>query len=132
MKLFIGVRNMRIEIIRNNNARKFDQASRLHRNCLPFRRHNGKRHYQKQFDLCIEAFKNGHNFLVEAALDKTTPIDRLRADFVNLDTGEIIEIPLNENQKSLDRKKTIWEKHGFKMAIFNEENQTSNKHRIDI
>jgi hypothetical protein len=110
-----------IEIIRNNNARKFDQASRMNRNKLPFTRKQSRKHYQLQFDLCMDAFENGVHFLVEAVLDSSNPKERLRADFVNLDRGEIWEVDCrNEKIGSLERKKNIWLKNGFKFVILND------------
>ena len=106
-----------IKVLRNNRARKFEQSSRIKRNCLPFTRKNGYTHYLIQFNLCWEAFKNKQEFLVEAVLDTPNLKERLRADFVNLDTGQVIEVAVTEDAESLQKKDLIWQKYGFEMVV---------------
>ena len=108
------------QVIRNNNARKFEQSARIHRGCLRFNRKNGYLHYLNQFALCFDAFKNGEAFLTEAVLDTANLNERLRADFVNLDTKTVVEIAVTEHPDELKRKRVIWKRHGFEMVIYDE------------
>jgi hypothetical protein len=113
--------NMKLDVVRNNNARKFEMASRMNRNKLPFARKQSRMHYNLQFDLCMDAFEKGEHFLVEAVLDTSNLKERLRADFVNLDKGEIWEVDCrDESLASLERKKDIWLKNGFRFVVMND------------
>ena len=105
-----------LEMRRNDTARLFDFHT-VKRNCLTFNRNQSKEHYQKQFELCYEAYSNGEHFLTEAVLDTNIKTEQLRADFVNLDDMEVVEISITEKQESLDRKKAIWEKYGLGMMV---------------
>jgi len=100
------------QIKRNNTLRRFDYASRGHVNCIRLRKCNSALDYMHErikIDICFELFRQGIDFLTEAKiLDKP-----VIADVVDLDNNLIIEIPVSETQKSLDRKERISREAGL-------------------
>jgi len=100
---------------------KFELASRAHINCIRYDSRSKEEHRKLVHALCNEAFFTEHNFLTRARLDIPTESpfskDRLVADFVDLATGEVIEVAVSEGKESLERKRKIYEKYGLRMVV---------------
>ena len=100
---------------------KFDLPSKRHINCIRFDAQSKSTHRNLILRLAQEAMDNQHNYLTRARLEthSDSPFDREKivADFVDLSTGEIVEVAVSEGQKSLDRKQKIYEKYGLRMLV---------------
>ena len=98
---------------------KFEFASARHVNCVRYDARSKGPHREMVRRLCEEAVDDEHNFLTRARLQLQTenPFskDRLVADFVDLTTGEVVEVAVSESKKSLDRKEKIYNKYGLRM-----------------
>ena len=106
--------NKRIENKREwDTLHKFDHSSRQHINCIRLSLASGQEHRQMLLRLCYEAMVNGHNFLTEARLESDNPKEQLVADFVDLSDGDVVEIVATESDKSIERKKIIYEQFGL-------------------
>lgn len=103
-----------IEVIRNNNARKFDQYCRIHRNCVRLGRNQSKEHFMAICGRAYDEWSKGKSILTEALLDD----GKARADIFVLDDGIAIEKVVSEKEDSLYKKFNIWNSHGFMMEIF--------------
>ena len=118
----------RIEI---ETLEKFEHATRAHINCIKYDTMSKDAHRKLVHALCDEAYNTGHNFLTRARLQTYTdrPFDkeRLVADFVDLSTGEVIEVAVSEGKASLLRKKEIYEKYGLRMMIIDAKESTEKK-----
>jgi len=100
---------------------KFEHSARTHINCIRYDSKSKTEHRRLVHALCDEAYNTDHNFLTRARLqtftDRPFDTDRLVADFVDLKTGEVVEVAVSEGKASLDRKRIIYEKYGLRMVV---------------
>lgn len=96
-----------------DTLKKFDYSSQQHIDCIRFSKATGDKHRAMLLRLCNEAMENGHRFLTEARLSSTSDFDKLVADFVDLYDGDVVEIVDTESDKSIERKKQIYERYGL-------------------
>ena len=102
-----------VEVIRNNNARKFEPSCRIHRGCCRLGRNQSKEHFLAICDKAYDEWAAGKQILTEASLIGM----KARADLVVLDDSRVVEIPISEKPERLDTKKDIWEYNGFRMEV---------------
>jgi hypothetical protein len=76
---------------KNDNARRLEHTSKIHRNCIRINTGNTYAHELKKFEVCWALAKDGKEYITEAVVEGT----KRRYDIFVLDTGEIIEIETN-------------------------------------
>jgi len=86
---------------RNDIARLFKHSSKIHRNCIRLNPSNSYEHEMEKARICWGMLKNGVEFLTEAEFEGGLG----RADIVNLDLGEAIEIVHTESGESIAAKR---------------------------
>lgn len=110
---------------------KFDLPSKRHINCIRFDAQSGQLHRRYILQLAEEAMAIGHNFLTRARLethsDSPFSKEKIVADFVDLSTGEVCEVAVSEGEKSLERKRKIYEKYGLGMLIIRDRKKKEEK-----
>jgi hypothetical protein len=89
---------------RNNTRRLFEHTSGIHVNCIRINSGNTIIHELAKFLYCESLAFGGYEFITEAVLENR----RGRADIVNLDLGEIIELVHTEREKSIEDKAMVY------------------------
>lgn len=82
-------------------SRLLDRAYNSTPNALKFNTHNTFAHELAKFLLAWEIKKNGHSFVSEAIFEG----NKGRADLLNLNLAEALEIVHSEKEKSIIRKR---------------------------
>lgn len=88
------------QVIRNNTARKVEQASKIHRNCIRVNSNNTIEHEQLKFEICYWLKKNGKEFITEAKFSDGSGI----ADILVLDDDIVIEVLHSETEERFKTK----------------------------
>lgn len=87
------------QIRRNNIRRLCRQTSGIHVNCIRININNTKQHELFKALECYKIKEQGHDFITEAVFE-----NGLRADILDLDKGEAVEIVVSEAEESIVKK----------------------------
>ena len=105
-----------LAVKRNSCARLFKHMSKIHRNCIRCVDLGAKpdmiKHEENKWRVCLRLRSLGHHFLTEAE----SLGGEHRADVVDLDEWEVIEIAVTESLESLETKRKFWESQGLKFT----------------
>ena len=102
-----------LQAIRNRNRQIIEHSNRFgsQSNHIRFSDTESYAHFLRKCVICWELMREGKEFYTEARM-----LGGGRADIVNLDDGEIIEVVVSEREESIVRKQNNYP-YGFRLRI---------------
>jgi len=94
-----------------------DYDSLANINVVRFDSNSGIQHRKMILRLVEKAIDNHERFITLATLRRPATSEQVIADFYNIDWNLIVEVAYSEDEKSLERKRKIWEQLGFHFDI---------------
>ena len=115
---------------KNKFLQHLDRDSRRHVNCVRFGKGETREHVLAKFNLAF-AFR-AFDFLTEVYSANR----KYRADFLyfnsHVDIPVVVEIPINESEESIEKKRKFWTDEGFMFETYDGESNLINIDELDV